>query len=79
MDCQRSLEESSIYCLSKISFIKLANPSVNSSLKGVNKNNIWFVNLLNYLQAASLANHSNTGFITSDYEPSQIDQPTSET
>jgi hypothetical protein len=66
MDCQKNQEESTIYCLSKISFIKLANPSINSSLKGVNKNNIWFVNFLNYLQASALANHNNNVLITSE-------------
>lgn len=43
-------EETQLYCISKINFIKLANPSVNNSLKGINKNNIWFINLLNMLQ-----------------------------
>jgi hypothetical protein len=58
LDCERNRDETTVYCLSKINFIKLANPSINSSLKGVNKNNIWFVNMLNYLQALSISSHS---------------------
>lgn len=44
-----------MYCISKINFIKLANPSVNSSLKGINKNNIWFVNFVNFIQERSIS------------------------
>ena len=50
LDCKKNKDETRVYCLSKINFVKLANPSVNNSLKGINKNNIWFVNLLNMLQ-----------------------------
>lgn len=58
LDCKRAEDETQVYCISKVSFIKLANPSINSSLKGVNKNNIWFVNLLNYIQAPNLSTAS---------------------
>ena len=51
LDCKKKEEETLVYCISKLHFIKLANPSVNNSLKGINKNNVWFINFLNLLQA----------------------------
>lgn len=43
-----------MYCISKINFIKFANPSINSILKGINKNNVWFVNLFTYIQSTTI-------------------------
>jgi hypothetical protein len=50
--------------LSKLNIIKLGNPSINSSLKGVNKNNAWFVNLFNFLQGESVINGQGEEFCT---------------
>lgn len=50
----------------------MANPSINSSLKGVNKNNIWFVNLLNYIQSPGINTNYAVNNSFSDISTHQI-------
>lgn len=38
------------YSIPKLYIVKLANPSIDNTLNGVNKNNRWFINLFNFLQ-----------------------------